>query len=90
MIYPLQVSCLQNTVTKKIEADIIRYHPLLCYNLTEYCLPLAQGVLDRGIRSIAVVFKHAALYPDHEKAVGELARGMGFTQVGILGSGPRK
>eukprot|EP00884_Botryococcus_braunii_P001198 jgi/Botrbrau1/11079/Bobra.0302s0021.1 len=29
-----------------------------------------QRVLEAGIRSLAVVFKHAAIYPEHEEAVG--------------------
>jgi 5-oxoprolinase (ATP-hydrolysing) len=44
-------------------------------------LPLLQAVLDSGISSIAVVLKHAAIYPDHEVAVGQLAQQMGFKQV---------
>lgn len=42
-----------------------------------------QGVLDSGIRSLAVVLKHAAIFPDHEQQVGELARELGFTQVSL-------
>ena len=34
-----------------------------------------------GINALAVVLKHAALYPAHELAVGALARELGFTQV---------
>lgn len=41
-----------------------------------------QEVLDAGIRSIAVVLKHSAIFPDHETAVGKLAQEMGFSQVG--------
>ena len=37
--------------------------------------------MDKGIKSIAVVLKHSAIYPDHEEAVGKLARDMGFEQV---------
>ena len=40
-----------------------------------------QAVLDKGIKSIAVVLKHSAIYPDHEEAVGKLAKEMGFEQV---------
>jgi N-methylhydantoinase A/oxoprolinase/acetone carboxylase beta subunit len=32
--------------------------------------------------SVAVVLKHAAIYPRHEQLVGELARELGFKQVG--------
>lgn len=45
-----------------------------------FCLGL-QAVLDAGISSIAVVLKHAAIFPEHEKLVGQLARDMGFKQV---------
>jgi N-methylhydantoinase A/oxoprolinase/acetone carboxylase beta subunit len=40
-----------------------------------------QAVLDADISSIAVVLKHAAIYPEHEKMVGQLAAEMGFKQV---------
>ena len=36
-----------------------------------------------GINALAVVLKHAALYPAHELAVGALARELGFTQVSL-------
>lgn len=39
------------------------------------------AVLAAGITSCAVVLKHAAIFPDHEVAVGELAASMGFQQV---------
>ncbi|PRW57398.1 5-oxoprolinase [Chlorella sorokiniana] len=42
-----------------------------------------QRVLDSGICSVAVVLKHAAIYPAHEQLVGQLARDMGFTQVSL-------
>jgi 5-oxoprolinase (ATP-hydrolysing) len=42
-----------------------------------------QRVLDAGISSIAVVFKHSAIFPDHEEEVGRLATEMGFTQVSL-------
>lgn len=32
-----------------------------------------------------MVLKHSAIYPAHEQLVGQLARGMGFTQVGGQG-----
>eukprot|EP00882_Tetradesmus_deserticola_P022577 GHRQ01024502.1.p1 GENE.GHRQ01024502.1~~GHRQ01024502.1.p1 ORF type:complete len:210 (+),score=66.08 GHRQ01024502.1:1021-1650(+) len=42
-----------------------------------------QAVLASGINSIAVVLKHAAIYPEHEKLVGQLASKMGFKQVSL-------
>ena len=41
-----------------------------------------------GIRSCAVVLKHSALYPDHELAVGRVAREMGFTQARLRDPAP--
>lgn len=38
-------------------------------------------MLDGGIKSLAVVFKHAAIFPEHEEAVGKVARELGFEQV---------
>lgn len=38
-------------------------------------------MLDSGISSIAVVLKHAAIYSEHEKMVGQLAQELGFKQV---------
>lgn len=40
-------------------------------------------MLDAGITSLAVVLKHSFLFPEHEGAVGELAKSMGFTQVSL-------
>ncbi len=40
-----------------------------------------EAVAAAGISSLAVVLKHAAIFPDHEVAVGKLAREMGFKQV---------
>ena len=42
-----------------------------------------QAVRDAGINSLAVVFKHAAIFPDHEQLVGRVARACGFTQVSL-------
>lgn len=36
-----------------------------------------------GIRSIAVVCVHSHLYPDHERAIGDLAHRLGFPQVSL-------
>jgi len=36
-----------------------------------------------GLRSAAIVFMHGYRYPAHERAVAELARDIGFTQVSV-------
>ncbi len=37
----------------------------------------------RGLRSLAVVLMHAYRYPAHEKAIGRIARDIGFAQVSL-------
>lgn len=45
--------------------------------------PALQGLVDRGIRSLAVVFLHSHVYPEHERVVARLAESLGFKQVSI-------
>ncbi len=40
-----------------------------------------RQVKDAGIDAVAICFMHAWKYPEHEKAVAEAARGLGFSQV---------
>ncbi|MEJ2119202.1 MAG: hydantoinase B/oxoprolinase family protein [Alphaproteobacteria bacterium] len=42
-----------------------------------------QAAYDDGIRSAAIVFMHGYRFHDHERAVAELAREIGFTQVSV-------
>ncbi|TUD02850.1 5-oxoprolinase [Bagarius yarrelli] len=42
-----------------------------------------KAVLAQGITSLAVLLLHSYMYPDHEQAVGSLARQLGFTQVSL-------
>ena len=37
-----------------------------------------QKLADKGIRSLAIVFLHSYVYPEHEKMVGDIAKSMGF------------
>ncbi len=43
-----------------------------------------QAAWDDGIRSVAIVFMHAWKYPEHEKAVADIARSIGFPQVSTI------
>src|SRR5579863_9618696 len=38
---------------------------------------------QQGYDAVAIVFMHAYRYPEHERQVGELARGIGFAQVSV-------
>ncbi|XP_055890721.1 5-oxoprolinase-like [Biomphalaria glabrata] len=42
-----------------------------------------QTVLDKGIKSLAVVFMHSYIFCEHEESVGRLAQEMGFTNVSL-------
>jgi 5-oxoprolinase (ATP-hydrolysing) len=43
---------------------------------------LARAFAD-GIRAIAIIFMHGYRFPQHERAVAQLAREIGFTQVSV-------
>lgn len=43
-----------------------------------------QQLVDKGIRSLAIVFLHSYVYPDHEKMVGDIAKSMGsFSEISL-------
>jgi 5-oxoprolinase (ATP-hydrolysing) len=42
-----------------------------------------QQIYDKGIRSLAVVLMHAYSFKDHETAIGEIAKGIGFRQISL-------
>lgn len=42
-----------------------------------------EAAFATGIRSVAIVFMHAWRFTDHENAVAEVARAVGFTQVSV-------
>ncbi|MEM9539191.1 MAG: hydantoinase B/oxoprolinase family protein [Cyanobacteria bacterium P01_E01_bin.42] len=42
-----------------------------------------QVAYDSGIRSCAIVLMHAYRYPQHEEAIAEIARKIGFSQVSV-------
>ncbi|KAJ1195078.1 hypothetical protein NDU88_004361 [Pleurodeles waltl] len=42
-----------------------------------------EGVLAKGIRSLAVVLMHSYTWSAHERQIGELARAMGFHHVSL-------
>lgn len=58
---------------------------LLQLNLDQVRVDL-QRLLDKGITSLAVVFMHSFLFVNHEEAVGDLAKNMGFTHVSLSSS----
>ncbi|EFJ05544.1 hypothetical protein SELMODRAFT_136983 [Selaginella moellendorffii] len=45
--------------------------------------PSLEGLLERGIQSLAVVFLHSYIFPRHEQQVERLAKSMGFKQVSL-------
>ena len=51
-------------------------------NLEKARAELASAFAD-GIRAVAVIFMHGYRFPQHERAFGQLAREIGFTQVSV-------
>ncbi len=45
--------------------------------------PELRTAREDGFTAVAVVCMHSHLYPAHEQAIGELARGLGFGQVSL-------
>jgi len=45
--------------------------------------PQLAALVAEGITAVAIVFMHAYSYPDHERAVGDLAAEVGFSQVSL-------
>ncbi|KAL7541994.1 hypothetical protein ACHAXR_011416, partial [Thalassiosira sp. AJA248-18] len=43
-----------------------------------------QKLADKGIQSLAIVFLHSYVYPEHEKLVGDIAKSMGcFSEISL-------
>ncbi|HEX4378209.1 MAG TPA: hydantoinase B/oxoprolinase family protein [Steroidobacteraceae bacterium] len=42
-----------------------------------------EDLYAQGFRALAVVLMHAWRHPDHERAIGRIARAIGFTQVSL-------
>ena len=42
-----------------------------------------QAAYDDGIRAVAIVLMHGYRYPQHEQAIADLARAIGFPQVSV-------
>src|SRR5689334_2503384 len=45
--------------------------------------PALRAALADGIRAVAIVLMHGYRYPQHERAVADLARAIGFAQVSV-------
>src|SRR5689334_14373951 len=45
--------------------------------------PALRGAFADGIRAVAIVLMHGYRYPQHERAVADLARTIGFAQVSV-------
>ncbi|KAL3698496.1 hypothetical protein R1sor_012572 [Riccia sorocarpa] len=45
--------------------------------------PKIQGLFEKGIHSLAVVFLHSYTFPDHEQGVERIAKELGLKQVSI-------
>jgi hypothetical protein len=75
-------SAIGEMVTSLTGERLCVRQPLTEANIQDALTP----VCDAGIRSIAVVLKHSALFPDHEALVGRVAHTMGFTHVSLSSS----
>jgi len=65
----------------EIEERIDAHGQIITVLNREKTRQLLQKIYEQGYRSIAIVFMHAYRYPEHENAVAEIARTIGFTQI---------
>jgi 5-oxoprolinase (ATP-hydrolysing) len=75
---------------EQLYAGVIQVHERVLADGTVEAAPDLEAVradLTRakaeGYDAVAIVFMHAYRYPEHERQVGELARGIGFAQVSV-------
>lgn len=72
-----------NNVVKGISGELVK----VVKPLNEEALkPLLSGLLDKGIRCLAVVLLHSYTFPDHEVCLAKLAMSLGFKHVSISSS----
>lgn len=66
-------------VAERVQADgTVLSHPDLAQATRDL-----TAAYDAGIRACAIVFMHGYRYTEHEKAVAQVARDLGFTQVSV-------
>ncbi len=84
-IFALEIRLPQMLYTEVVEIDerISAQGDILCPVDLPVVRDQLQGVYDQGIRSIAVVFMHGYRYPQHERAVADVAAQIGFKQISV-------
>ncbi|KAK4489138.1 hypothetical protein RD792_004932 [Penstemon davidsonii] len=73
-------SNLSESIVQGVSGELVR----IVKPFNEVLLkPLLKGLYEKGIRSLAVVLLHSYTYPDHEIAVENLAKSLGFKHVSL-------
>ncbi|KAL3835035.1 hypothetical protein ACJIZ3_009771 [Penstemon smallii] len=73
-------SNLSESIVQGVSGELVR----IVKPFNEVLLkPLLKGLYGKGIRSLAVVLLHSYTYPDHEIAVENLAKSLGFKHVSL-------
>ncbi|QSB14879.1 hydantoinase B/oxoprolinase family protein [Natronosporangium hydrolyticum] len=79
IVLPEQLPARVIEVDERVTADGTVLRPP---DLAALAPELRRAYAD-GIRAVAVVCLHSHLYPDHERAIGELAAQIGFSQLSL-------
>ncbi|KAM5341183.1 hypothetical protein ACJ41O_015292 [Fusarium nematophilum] len=74
----LKVETIESDVRTGISGERVRVIEALDMDVTRAAL---QQTFDEGFRSIAICLLHSYTFPDHELAIAQAAREIGFTQV---------
>jgi 5-oxoprolinase (ATP-hydrolysing) len=84
-IFDRHIQLPEQVYTRAIEVDerVVADGTVLRAPDLERLEPELRAALADGFTAVAVVCMHSHLYPAHEQAIGELARGLGFGQVSL-------
>lgn len=67
-------------IVKGVSGDLVR---VVKTPSEDAIKPLLQGLLDKGIKCLAVVLMHSYTYPQHEMYIEKLALDLGFKHVSL-------
>lgn len=69
-----------STVVRGISGELVKVVKPVNHDVL---IPLLNGLIEKGIRCLAVVLLHSYTYPDHEIAIEKLALKLGFKHVSL-------
>ncbi|KAL0264261.1 hypothetical protein SLS55_000208 [Diplodia seriata] len=78
--HPAEIDLSDPDLVKTASGEVIRILKRLDHAAVKGQL---QHLYDEGLRSLAIGFLHSYLFPDHEQAVAQIARDVGFEHISL-------